>query len=187
MIEGSPKGGRNKARAICDECGDAVTVACGYHRNSNGNWFPDEGQAKTKLRAHKWAVVKNKLLCPACDRKRLQGDEKMNKEDKVSPIRQPTSKQKRLIILALEDAYDDTVKRYRGGATDKTISKELGDGVMPGWVSEIREELFGPAGNEECDQLRADLLLWRKEMTDRADAMLARLDGLVTAHDKRVG
>lgn len=59
---------------------------------------------------------------------------------------EPNGRQKRLIILALEDAYDDTAKNYRKGRSDQTVAAECGDGISPEWVAQIRDEMFGPAG-----------------------------------------
>ncbi len=53
--------------------------------------------------------------------------------------------------------YDGDAKRYKGTDTDKTIADALGNGVMPGWVAEIREQNFGPAGgNEEIEIPRGE-------------------------------
>ena len=99
-----------------------------------------------------------------------------------TPLRRPSPKQERLIILALEDAYDDQAKRFKGGATDKTLADELGDGIMFGWVAEIRERLFGPSGgNEEIDAIKADIQKLQSEFDARIAAMAKRIDAVVAA------
>lgn len=75
----------------------------------------------------------------------------------VSPPRQPTRDQKRLIVAALEDAYDTKNQRYKGNETDKGIADMLEDGIMAGWVSAVREDMFGPDGNEELGDLAAEI------------------------------
>ncbi len=111
--------------------------------------------------------------------------------------RQPTRDQKRLIILALEDAYDNAARRYRGDMTDRRLCDQLGDGIMPGWVSALREDFFGPAGNEEVEALlielaamsamQADMRKALSEMDSRIAALTARTNACVHGHDKRVG
>lgn len=83
-------------------------------------------------------------------------------ETNITALRQPTPKQKREIIGILEDVYDDDQKRYRGHETDKTVAETIGGGVMPGWVAEIREDMFGPdGGNDEMQDLLTEMQAWR--------------------------
>ena len=64
----------------------------------------------------------------------------------VTPLREPTREQKRQIMSLLEVSYDTEASRYKGSDTDKTVAEAIGDGCMPGWVAELREEFFGPDG-----------------------------------------
>lgn len=191
--------GVNRGNAVCDDCGRKETVTCDYTRNPDNSWTPNEGQIHDKVCKHGWALVKGTLRCPSCEAKRKaqMKEKKMAPKTNVAPIRKADPKQKRLIILALEDAYDDTEKRYKGDYTDKSLAAEIGSEIMPGWVSEIREEFFGPAGNEEADKLRDDIEALEKEtkrlidifaaeQANKIDALRQRLDGVVQAHDKRV-
>lgn len=50
-------------------------------------------------------------------------------------------KNKRLVILALEDYFDDANKRYRDGKSDHGVAEELS--LAPAFVSAVREEFFG--------------------------------------------
>jgi excisionase family DNA binding protein len=101
----------------------------------------------------------------------------------VQGIRQPTREEKRQIIGMLDAAYDTAAGRYVGGETDKTIAESLGGGVMPGWVAEIREELFGPeGGNDELAALVAEhaaalvrLAAWSNDFGAQREAF-ARLE-----------
>lgn len=81
-------------------------------------------------------------------------------------LRQPTRDQKRLIVAALEDAYDTKNQRYKGLETDKGIAEMLGDGIMAGWVAAVREDMFGPDGNEEMGDLAAEVKAWMKKVDD---------------------
>ena len=87
----------------------------------------------------------------------------------VTPLRQPSRDQKRLIVAMLEDAYDTQKQRYKGTETDKNIAETLADGIMPGWVAAIREDMFGPDGNEEMTDLAGEVAKWMK----KADNALA--------------
>jgi hypothetical protein len=197
--------GQEQARCTCDECGADLIVAAAHgtrgdfarKMGAGRNGFAqvplrNEGQVITKLQSAGWSYVKRVLRCPACEANRKAKDEpematQPAPQPTVTAIRQPTQKQIRLIILALEDAYDDTAKRYKATNTDKTVALDLGDGIMPAWVAEQREKLFGPAGNEEADIIRAEIEKIRKEFSDKLDALAKRLDLCVKAHDKRVG
>ena len=66
--------------------------------------------------------------------------------ENVSEIRQPTREQKREISQMLESVYDTKAGMYQGSETDLTVSTAMGDGIMPGWVALIRDEFFGPSG-----------------------------------------
>lgn len=92
--------------------------------------------------------------------------------ENVTPIRTPTREQKREIISMLDIAYDTTAGRYKGADTDLTIADSIGGGVMPGWVAEIREDLYGPdGGNDEIEKIIADLRQWQDEMSKMAAKM----------------
>jgi len=126
-----------------------------------------------KLHAAGWTYVKNILRCADCEAKRHM-ENIMAKEPTVivipppsaPPLRQPTRDQKRLIVAALEDAYDTKNQRYRGTETDKGIAAMLEDGIMAGWVAAVREDMFGPDGNEEMVGLAKDLSTWMKKVED---------------------
>jgi len=202
MIEGKKNtGGAPRATAHCDmpECDRTEVVACGYRRNTSGSAqaIPDEKQVHAKLVGQGWSFVKGKLRCPACEAKR-----------KVVPMkaaeapREPTRSQKREIMDMLETAYDTDNERYTGGDTDDTVADVLK--VMPGWVAQIREEFFGPAGgNENMSALRIEIeqfisdgerqikagKTWVSEISravDRARDYKSRLSGIEQAVGTRV-
>lgn len=167
MIEAIPKGeGRiSTVRAICDECGRGEIVTCDYDRVHSGDWRPNEGQALRKIGARGWAVVKGKLHCPTCEAKRKAFRQEVNTmaETKVTEIRKPTREQKRQIIDMLEEVYDTDAGRYKGSETDVSVASVLGDGIMSGWVSDLREDLFGPdGGNGDMDALADEIRDWIK-------------------------
>lgn len=204
-IDGS---GVNRANVTCDECGRAEVVVCDYERTKRGQWVPNLGQIHRKVVGHGWEVVKGSFHCPKCAAKRravaakpisdpatevetqeatMTKTEAKPETASVTPIRKPTPKQERLIILALEDAYDDTEKRYRGTSTDKTLADDLGDGVMFGWVAEIRERLFGPSGgNEEIEAIRTEIDKAKRDCEAKIKAASDDLASRTAALSKRL-
>ena len=69
---------------------------------------------------------------------------------------QPTRDQKRDINQMLQEVYDIKAQRYRGEESDHSVAHALGIERW-GWVSQIREEFFGPDGNEAKDNLVAEV------------------------------
>ena len=159
MIQPIPDGvGVPRVRCLCDGCGREEVVTCDYERTSRGDWAPNEGQAHRKMQGRGWALSKGKLRCPKCEGARKQAmksqaeERQMQKAD-VTHLRQPTREQKRQIMGLLEVSYDTGVGRYKGADTDKTIAETIGGGCMPGWVSELREDFFGPDGaNDDLEK-----------------------------------
>lgn len=142
MIEAYRSQRVNLAKITCDDCGKEEIVSCGYKPTNRGRGkAPDGAQAVTQARRqYGWAMVKGKLRCGACEAKR--------KASLVTkPERTPSKEEKRQIIALLNDSYDTDAGRYIGGETDDTLAEVLG--VLPGWVAEIRDDLFGPAGENE--------------------------------------
>lgn len=164
---------------------------------------PRVSQCVRKLQSNGWSYVGKTLRCPECTEARRNKSQtnQTNKEEvtvtkgmtvkdlsqlsqiagaAVSPAEaatsdapEPTGKQTRLIMMMLEEVYDDVNKRYRGESTDKTVAEELGDGIRAGWVAQLREKFFGPAGgNEAMEALRAEMDEWVKTHDD----LMARHD-----------
>lgn len=103
------------------------------------------------------------------------------------PPREPTGPQKRLIVLALENSYDVKGKRYRGHETDATLAADLGDGIMPGWVAALREDMFGPSGgNEEIEAIRSELAAVKEGFQAQAAALSQKYAAQVDALSKRL-
>lgn len=147
----------NRALATCDSCNHKVTVTCDYLSPTH----PNEGQIRRKLAAQGWANLKKSLRCPSCEvkRKAIKKEPSMAETTPItSDLRRPTREQKRVIIQMLEAAYDIAGQRYSGNDTDKTVADAIGGGTLPGWVTELREEFFGPSGaNADMDGAIEDL------------------------------
>jgi hypothetical protein len=173
--------GPPRALAACDECQREETITCDYERQPDGSWTLNRGQALSKLTAHGWTEIKRVLRCPSCEAKRKV----------VTPMKEPkveertaTREQRRAIVDMLGEVYDTAAERYRANDTDQTVADVLG--VMPGWVAQLREEFFGPAGtNETIDSLAAEIHEWREKAkghmanAEKAIAELKALDAKI--------
>lgn len=150
----------NTAIATCDECGCAQEERCSYEKKG-AHFQPNAGQIIRRLTTHGWTMIKGKLRCPTCSQA-MKGIEQMPNDPAVDDgLRHPSREMKRQIIEMLTAVYDTRHERYMGAETDKTVAEAIGNGCMFGWVAQIREELFGPAGgNEEIESLRAELDAW---------------------------
>lgn len=173
--------GVHRADVICDGCGRVETVSCDYIKHRRTGSSPNVGQINQKMVGKGWAMVRNVLRCPACEAKRRAHDAApkwladaqtlINEEDGMvakvvdtPKLRDPSPEQRGDIIEMLVACYDRKAKRYRGEDTDKTVADAVGAGCLAGWVAQIREENFGPAGgNEEIDAIRAQILSLRTE------------------------
>lgn len=203
MIRAIHGQGANRATACCDTCGREEVVTCNYTRLPGGGWQADAGQVHRKMTGRGWALVKGKLLCPTCDAHRralsaqpaieIQNGEvsmtrKVQSGAAAEPLRQPSQDQRGDIIEMLVVSYDRKAKRYKGKDTDKTVAEAIGGGCLPGWVTEIRERDFGPAGgNEELDGIRNDLGKVREDLMARLCAIDARIDAVCAAVGPKAG
>lgn len=167
----------SSASAVCDICEHSEVVRADYEKTHAG-FKVNEGQVIFRLTQNDWSYIKGVLRCPECETKRRgefapkPKEVPMPQNDNVVAItpvpteelRQPSREQKRQIISLLTEVYDTSAGRYTGGETDKTVAEAIGNGVMFGWVAQIRDELFGPdGGNEELEALEADFKAWTEE------------------------
>jgi hypothetical protein len=92
-------------------------------------------------------------------KKQKDGGKKIMPDTTVSQIRQPTVKHNRMIKDLLDDVYDVEAGRYFGNESDHSVAETLkAEGVMPAWVTSMRETLYGAgAGNEEEERLSVDI------------------------------
>lgn len=179
MITAAP--GLRTARAICrcdhPGCAEVVDIACPLEslrfdkgHVHDGTRLPDRAKANKRLTSIGWRVARDKILCPthAKPEKPIKEFGKMNTIIDTPPpkadsqnhgdLRQPNREQKRSIIEMLGACYDTKAQRYTGDETDISVAKAIGNGILFGWVADIREEFFGPIGsNAAMDDLQADI------------------------------
>ena len=143
MIESTRHNGNEKALCTCDTCHKEKVLIGARHGAGRKPAIKNMETVYAQLRKSGWSVNGKVITCIPCAKKLLE-DKPVQKEE----LRQPSKKQKRDIIGLLEDVYDTENERYRGVETDKSVADTLGDGILWGWVAQIRDELFGPDGNE---------------------------------------
>lgn len=75
---------------------------------------------------------------------------------------QPSRQQRRDIIGILQDVYDVKKQRYQKAETDQTVAEVLNIKRWA-WVTQIREEFFGPDGNEADEIAVGEIQKWLEE------------------------
>lgn len=163
--------GNLKSRLQCSSCG-------AHEEWDVANRVPPERVRKYYL-AKGWSLA-GRPRCPACQSRKKEPKPMAtvtNIEPKATaPIAANTDaarKNKRLVIVTLEDCYNETKRRYNDGHSDATVAKELD--LVPGFVALVREEFYGKmAEPSEITELRAKL----SELTTAAADLSAKLTSL---------
>lgn len=119
-----------------------------------------------RMQARGWVMGHRRRhdLCPKCATKKASAPKVTRIADYIAempkpkeppmPIeqpRKPTRDEKRLIVLAIEDHYDDATHSYAAGWSDDKIAADLN--VPRKWVSDLREEFYGPVVDPELAEL----------------------------------
>lgn len=169
--------GQPMVRCICDVCArDEVVPAVHGKGGDDGH-----GQAVLKVQRLGWSYIGKRLRCAGCEAKRKVEKMANKPADGVveeTALRMPTMAQKREIMDLLRDVYDIEASRYRQGDTDETVADVLG--VMPGWVAEIREDWFGPAGgNEDMAALAAEFGAFLDEARAEHSELKEKMDRFI--------
>ena len=177
---------KEQASCVCDMCSTEIFINCMHGPkpttpNKRGNATKPKDEIKNsktviqQLSKQGWKIYQKEVVCGTCFEKRGK-EKKLNiKKSTVEPIRQPTRNQKREITLLLNDVYDVDKQHYKQAETDHTVAETLGDGILWGWVSQIREDVFGPDGNE------ADMLT-----VGEAKLWMARADEHITSFEEQI-
>lgn len=175
--------GQPGATVKCDGCGATIEIKVQHERTRGG---PDKvhlGNAARKLLDMGWVASAARQTCPQCAAaKRAKPKEEPMTTPTIPAPAEATREQKREIMLMLQEVYDTEKQRYKGEETDKTVAHALGIERW-GWVSKIREELFGPAGNEAGDKLLAEV---KAKIQQADDLILATENQIATAGKKLI-
>ena len=99
-----------------------------------------------------------------------------------------TRDDKRIINLKLHEVYINETIGYDADWTDHRVAESLG--IPRAWVSQVREELFGPAGEPpEIKALEADLATVTasvERIKEAAKINAAEVAALLAAADKEL-
>ena len=176
------KDGKEQAKCVCDECKAEIFVTCMHGSRKSKPEFQNNKTIIQKLHKLGWKIYQRETVCDACMAKRKE--KKVNKTNitKIEPNRQPSREQKRDIMLMLQDVYSIDKQCYTKSETDKTVADALEDGIMWGWVKAIREDMFGPDGNEDDQLSVGEAHLW----IDRTDTHIADLKASILTFEKQM-
>ena len=154
-----------QAQCTCDQCKKKTLLvrakigACDIKKLNKTGYQAIENMKTVhqQLAKHGWTVKRKLIICPSCA-------SNLNKEIKTvtvkQEVRQPTQKQKRDIALILGEFYDTDKQCYKGDGTDQKVAEYLSDGIMWGWVKQIREDFYGPDGNESDEIAVEEIKTW---------------------------
>lgn len=146
--------GTQIANIQCAQCGGRETWRI------NGRRPPPEILPK-HFQQKGWSTRK-RPTCPACTIKNKEAQKMNAKVEPLVKAHTPAAnsdaarKNKRLVIVALEDYFDEAAKRYRSGKSDEAVAEELS--LAPAFVKMVREEFYGKlAEPEDIAQMRDEL------------------------------
>ena len=103
-----------------------------------------------------------------------------NKSTTTTELPQPTPKPAYEIFEMLQLVYDRKNQRYQKAETDQTVASALGIERW-GWVTQVREQFFGPAGNEEDQVWVKGLEDWLKKTDGQVEEIQIALASLETS------
>lgn len=177
-----PAGARQwAARIECCECGRVA------HHTSNSTRHKPPEAVQQYFRKNGWQVGAGPRAdkCPKCvEAKHINRQKEMpmaeTKEQNVVQMPRAMSREDRKLIFdEIHGCYDKEAGRYMDGWHDEKVAKTLGKHVPRAWVSEIREDFFGPSGsNEDFDKFL--------ERVKPIDAEVIQVKSLVAQLDERV-
>lgn len=98
--------------------------------------------------------------------------------------RQPTREDRRAILDSIEEHWNHERNCYRQAFSDKALGAKLNKPAA--WVSDIRDEFFGPDTNEARDEAIATLQTLEKDTKAAADRLLAAAQEAETLNRKIV-
>jgi hypothetical protein len=147
-------------------CGACYDMTVNRHRRPPDQVYKAAGRAGWKTDAKK-----GQHLCPDHANPPKEATVPSQTTAKPSPSETPprelTRDAKRSIFRAIDDAYDTANNCYALDVTDDSIAAELK--VPVGWVREVREDNFGPAGPDPAlVELRAELDMLKEDAKEAA-------------------
>lgn len=145
-----------------------------------------------KMMLNKGWTIGHKLICPDCQRKKKRKASEV-KETMATVTEKPTpspdaKRAHRMVMMLLEEQYDETNKCYRSGWDDARIASE--SGASKAHVAEQRETYFGPPGmpseaqklHEDMERLRDQALAAINAINDGIADVAAKIERLIKAN-----
>ena len=169
------RGRTSRYRVVCGACGvtDALSPL------SIGDDLARE-LVPRKFRERGWEIGRRDVddRCPGCvakeeAKRRSKVVKLVEAAPSVDAPREMQREDRRIILAKLNDIYLDEQRGYDNGWSDHRVAEDLG--VPRKWVETLREENFGPAGdNEGLRKFAADV----KALVADLAAFSARADEL---------
>lgn len=158
------------ARAECTQCGG--------HEEWRITKAPPPDQLKRHFTIRGWALDR-KVTCPSCiatNKLKKQEDRKVIHMTQAANT-EAAKRNKRNVIIALEDYFDDKSMCYKSGHSDESVARELN--LASSFVIGVREEFYGKLSEpQEITELRNALT----RLTTESKAISDRLDALSKKH-----
>jgi hypothetical protein len=183
-------------KATCGKCSAVIKTHVNSMSNGGGHSADrlDEQFCTRRFVAHGWFIgtTPGKHRCPVCVKtnnsaKPFAKLEKLKEQIAMPPPaeaaeapREMSRDDRRLIFAKLNEVYADPKTGYSAHWTDKLVATDLG--VPRAWITEIREDMFGPeGGNLQITNAMADARRLLAEV-----AVLQQQVGPLVAEAKRI-
>lgn len=183
-------------QAVCGHCGVRAQVPVNSFRSSSSGEKEIDFTTK-KFRERGWKIgnSESQNRCPACfasARNAVAKRKEAAVESPVIPIHAKADDPKpmgrddrRIIFEKLNEVYADEKTGYSPGWTDSKVADDLG--VPRAWVKQVRDEMFGPEGNEEIRRALTEakeLLVEAKKVGPATEQVLTSIRALLARAEK---
>lgn len=166
VIDGRP---RRAMRLYCYRCGKSGDCVMNTMAHGAGAEDKENRIAGRKFSDMGWSVDmhKGKHFCPECHAQPATKEPIMAPSTVVPMPRQMSREDRRIVFEKLNEVYIDDKQGYASPWTDEKVSTDLG--VPRAWVTNVREEMFGPVGsNSDIDKFLSEISELRDEWRHQA-------------------
>ena len=201
-IDGIPKRG---VKAVCGWCGSEETLPVNTIKNyGDGDDKTVERKIAEKFERIGWLIGRRRRAdnrCKSCFTA-IKVKSKKGQDMKVVPINplptdtavqpppsksiqlppfemvdgsKPSREERRIIHNKISEVYRDEKHGYKAGWCDQTVAKDLGVANVE-WVSEIRDEYFGP----DTDEVMVQTTDEAKGLLEEAAALKLTAESMMT-------
>lgn len=165
---------------------NGVTFTCGCGATGDVNFVRNRlppVAIRKKIVQQGWRLTSKAAICPACQHEEAEPMHQSKHEPEtvtaLPSVNQTPDARKvhRAVMGWLEEAYDESARRYRDGFSDQSIADETGASVQ--YVAKCREDYFGPlAMPSELENLHKALKALDDKLRE-SDAQLRRAAKLI--------